>query len=190
MDSSSLSKAAIEGLLVKYTNVVKGYQYRWFTLSPGRGTLEYYIPEDKKKIHPRGSIYLAGCTVSPSDEDGQTFTTTAATGESWRLKAADAKERQFWVDKLRQVAMIHETNLESKWQPAGRSTRPEVVASFAAVRDILVQAQKGQRTVSNSIEDYSATDSELLLLKATSHATVMSLEQCFAILQSIQNQRP
>lgn len=56
--SASLSKAAIEGLLYKYTNVVKGYQYRWFTLSPGRGTLEYYVPEDKRKIHPRGSVSI------------------------------------------------------------------------------------------------------------------------------------
>lgn len=31
------------GQLCKYTNVVKGYQYRWFLLDPARGTLEYYM---------------------------------------------------------------------------------------------------------------------------------------------------
>jgi len=34
---------ATEGLLYKYTNVVKGWQYRWFVLNPSRGTLEYYM---------------------------------------------------------------------------------------------------------------------------------------------------
>jgi len=189
MSTSSLSKAAIEGLLYKYTNVVKGYQYRWFTLSPGRGTLEYYVPDDKKKIHPRGSVYLAGCTVSPSDEDSQTFTVSAVSGDSYKLKAADAKERQFWVNKLRQVALTHETNLERQCNSVN-NCQPEVASSLAAVRDILVQTQKNQRSVSNSIESFTSTDPQLLLLKATSHATVISLEQCFAILQSIQHQRP
>ena len=33
----------VEGLLYKYTNVVKGFQYRWFILDPSRGTLEYFM---------------------------------------------------------------------------------------------------------------------------------------------------
>lgn len=32
-----------EGLLYKYTNVVKGWQYRWFLLTCSRGTLEYFM---------------------------------------------------------------------------------------------------------------------------------------------------
>lgn len=32
-----------EGQLYKYTNVVKGWQYRWFVINPTRGTLEYYM---------------------------------------------------------------------------------------------------------------------------------------------------
>lgn len=36
----------VEGLLYKYTNVVKGFQYRWFILDPSRGTLEYFMVSD------------------------------------------------------------------------------------------------------------------------------------------------
>lgn len=32
-----------EGQLYKYTNVVKGWQYRWFILDPIEGTLSYYL---------------------------------------------------------------------------------------------------------------------------------------------------
>ncbi|XP_023217009.1 oxysterol-binding protein-related protein 11-like isoform X3 [Centruroides sculpturatus] len=33
----------LEGLLFKYTNVVKGWQFRWFVLNPETGYLEYYM---------------------------------------------------------------------------------------------------------------------------------------------------
>ena len=33
----------MEGQLYKYTNVVKGWQYRWFMMDPHKGTLEYYM---------------------------------------------------------------------------------------------------------------------------------------------------
>lgn len=39
--------------------------------------------------------------VSPSDEDSQTFTVNAANSEVYRLRAADARERQLWVSRLR-----------------------------------------------------------------------------------------
>lgn len=32
-----------EGQLYKYTNVVKGWQHRWFILDPIKGTLSYYL---------------------------------------------------------------------------------------------------------------------------------------------------
>ena len=34
-----------EGQLNKFTNVVKGWQYRWFILDPESGRLEYYLIE-------------------------------------------------------------------------------------------------------------------------------------------------
>jgi hypothetical protein len=37
----------VEALLYKYTNVVKGFQYRWFILDPSRGTLEYFMVSEE-----------------------------------------------------------------------------------------------------------------------------------------------
>ncbi len=32
-----------EGQLNKYTNVMKGWQFRWFVLNPDKGSLEYHV---------------------------------------------------------------------------------------------------------------------------------------------------
>jgi len=32
-----------EGQLFKYTNVVKGWQHRWFIVDPREGTLSYFL---------------------------------------------------------------------------------------------------------------------------------------------------
>lgn len=95
----------LEGQLLKFTNLVKGYQYRWVVVDPDTGVLEYYEKEDHKRLSkPRGCVSLVYATVWPSDEDSQTFVVNASTGETLRLRAADAKERQLWVNRVRAVA--------------------------------------------------------------------------------------
>lgn len=42
MATSSTSKRFIEGPLSKWTNVVNGWQYRWFVLDQNAGLLSYY----------------------------------------------------------------------------------------------------------------------------------------------------
>lgn len=50
---------------------------------------------------------------------------------------------------------------------------------------LFLQAQKNQFALTNKIEELTNTDEDLLVLKATSQATVQSLEQCFLILEAI-----
>ena len=40
--------------------------------------------------------------VSPSDEDSQSFAVHGANNETYKLRAFNAKDRQFWVSRLRQ----------------------------------------------------------------------------------------
>lgn len=40
---NALVSPRIEGLMNKYTNVMKGWQYRWFVVDAQRGFLEYYM---------------------------------------------------------------------------------------------------------------------------------------------------
>ena len=98
--------------------------------------------------------------------------------------AADAKERQYWVNKLRQVALMHENQIASR-QPAPSRASGQALASLAAVRNVLLQTQKSQRAMAEAVENMSRTDRELLVLKATSLSSVASLEACFSILQKL-----
>lgn len=65
---------------------MKGWQYRWFILSPETGELHYFLSESEKNQRPRCSIYLAGAVIAPSDEDSNTFTVNSATGKRRKTK--------------------------------------------------------------------------------------------------------
>jgi hypothetical protein len=41
--STDKLRQQFKGQLYKYTNVVKGWQYRWFILDPETGILDYYV---------------------------------------------------------------------------------------------------------------------------------------------------
>jgi len=84
-----------QGELLKWTNLVKGFQRRWFLLSTGR--LTYYL--DQSDIEARGSIKLKGSRIE--HVDSCTFVITDASGNtSFRIKAACEEMRQDWIMAL------------------------------------------------------------------------------------------
>nr|CAD7259503.1 unnamed protein product [Timema shepardi] len=111
-----------EGQLFKYTNVMKGWQYRWFVLVPEAGVLSYYLNETERMQRPRGSVHLAAAVISPSDEDSNTFTVNSATGEMFKLRASDARARHEWVSRIRAITEMHTMAIaHSEW--TSHSTR-------------------------------------------------------------------
>ncbi|XP_044294015.1 oxysterol-binding protein-related protein 11 isoform X2 [Varanus komodoensis] len=217
----------ISGYLMKYTNLVTGWQYRYFVLNNEAGLLEYFVNEQFRNQKPRGTLQLAGAVISPSDEDSHTFTVNAASGEQYKLRATDAKERQHWVSRL-QICTQHHTEAIGKNNPPlksrsfslasqgsgspGVQRRPsQNAASFfnvghhrlptgkripilqpdhlIDVREKMSQAEGQQRDLVRSIEclpasgQLSSLDQDLLMLKATSMATMNCLNDCFHILQ-------
>uniref|UniRef100_A0A8D2BCP2 Oxysterol-binding protein n=1 Tax=Sciurus vulgaris TaxID=55149 RepID=A0A8D2BCP2_SCIVU len=157
----------VYGYLMKYTNLVTGWQYRFFVLNNEAGLLEYFVNEQSRNQKPRGTLQLAGAVISPSDEDSHTFTVNAATGEQYKLRATDAKERQHWVSRL-QICTQHHTE---------------------AIGKMMSHAEGQQRDLIRRIECLptsgllSSLDQDLLMLKATSMATMNCLNDCFHILQ-------
>ncbi|XP_008287813.1 oxysterol-binding protein-related protein 11 isoform X2 [Stegastes partitus] len=165
----------IDGYLMKYTNLVTGWQYRFFVLNNEAGLLEYFVNEQSRPQKPRGMLPLAGAVISPSDEDSHTFTVNAISGEQYKLRATDAKERQHWVSRL-QICTQHHTEAMGK---------------------MMSQAQGQHRDLIQSIEGLPAApglsplDQDLLMLKATSMATMNCLNECLHILhlQQVARQR-
>ncbi|XP_065576956.1 oxysterol-binding protein-related protein 11-like isoform X2 [Artemia franciscana] len=96
-----------EGQLLKFTNVMKGWQNRWFILDPWTGVLEYYLSQQEVNLKPRGCIYLGKASVVPHEDDFTAFSIIPSSGETYKLKASDTRERQIWVDRLRAVVEIN-----------------------------------------------------------------------------------
>ncbi|KAL1021887.1 hypothetical protein UPYG_G00019320 [Umbra pygmaea] len=223
----------IDGYLMKYTNLVTGWQYRFFVLNNEAGLLEYFVNEQSRPQKPRGTLLLAGAVISPSDEDSHTFTVNAISGEQYKLRAADAKERQHWVSRL-QICTQHHTEAMGKTIPPTKSRSFSVAsqgsassplsqrrpsqghnaASFCSMnqlnrgsslyssrrsllpdhlldaREMMCQAQDQHRDLIQTIEGLppavgspSPLDQDLLMLKATSMATMNCLNDCLHILQ-------
>ncbi|XP_078408481.1 oxysterol-binding protein-related protein 11 isoform X2 [Cetorhinus maximus] len=219
----------VYGYLMKYTNLVTGWQYRFFVLNNEAGLLEYFVNEQSRNQKPRGTLQLAGAVISPSDEDSHTFTVNAAIGEQYKLRATDAKERQHWVSRL-QICTQHHTEAIGKNNPPLKSrsfslasqgsNSPGVqrrasqnAATFFGVthhkglglskrshtlqpdylvdvREKMNQAEGQHKDLVRTIEglppfgeQISALDQDLLMLKATTMATMNCLNECFHILQ-------
>uniref|UniRef100_A0A2K6TQT4 Oxysterol-binding protein n=1 Tax=Saimiri boliviensis boliviensis TaxID=39432 RepID=A0A2K6TQT4_SAIBB len=98
---------ALEGVLSKYTNLLQGWQNRYFVLDFEAGILQYFVNEQSKHQKPRGALSLSGAIVSLSDEAPHMLVVYSANGEMFKLRAADAKEKQFWVTQLRACAKYH-----------------------------------------------------------------------------------
>ncbi|XP_077347587.1 oxysterol-binding protein-related protein 10 [Lithobates pipiens] len=222
-------RQVIEGLLSKYTNLIQGWQNRYFILDFESGILQYFVTEASKNQKPRGSLSLAGSLVSQSDEAPFMIVVYSANGEVYKLKAADSKELQFWLIPLQACAKYHTETKSSLSQrarsfsllPHGTSsssspgsqrhvalTGPSVVTithhkSPAAarrsknqnpthlheVKEVMAEVEGQQKNLVHAIESLSgsgplsALDQDLLLLKATSAATLGCLGECLHLLQ-------
>ena len=64
----------IQGPLSKWTNVVKGWQYRWFVLDKINGCLSYYISREQMiKETKRGCVKLRSAVLEIDDSDETAF---------------------------------------------------------------------------------------------------------------------
>ncbi len=71
------ANSTMEGPLSKWTNVMKGWQYRWFVLDDAQGLFSYYTSRDKMvRGVRRGCVRMRGAVIGIDDEDEATFTVT------------------------------------------------------------------------------------------------------------------
>ena len=118
MESKDQLEPAIQepimGNLLKWTNVVKGWQLRYFLLSPETGMLHYYLSEDRvTEGVPRGTLQLHSAIVQPSEGDQCMFAIFPNTGDPYRLRAANVKERHLWMERIRQVVYKHTSDFKN-----------------------------------------------------------------------------
>lgn len=225
----------VEGLLSKYTNLIQGWQNRYFVLNCELGVLQYFVNEQCKGQKPRGVLHLSGAVISPSDEVSHMFIVQAANGELYKLRAGDSKERFYWVNQLQASAKHTDSNAKvtpsvrarslsllppgaSNSAPLGnqkqqthsgpgivsithhkspaitRRAKTQCPGRLVDVKEMMSQAEGQLKNLVHSIESLpssgplSALDQDLLLLKATSAATMSCLGDCLSILQQSAQQ--
>ena len=65
----------MEGTLSKWTNVMKGWQYRYFVLDDNAGLFSYYTSREKMmRGARRGCVRLRGALIGIDDEVSFNFT--------------------------------------------------------------------------------------------------------------------
>uniref|UniRef100_UPI003AAAB304 oxysterol-binding protein-related protein 10 n=1 Tax=Centroberyx gerrardi TaxID=166262 RepID=UPI003AAAB304 len=102
------SKRHLEGVLNKYTNLLQGWQNRYFVLDPEVGQLQYYLNEHSgSQRPPRGSLPLLGASVVSGDEFPHMFTVHSVNGDAYKLRASDAQEQQLWMTQLQLCSRRH-----------------------------------------------------------------------------------
>ncbi|KAK5883490.1 hypothetical protein CesoFtcFv8_019817 [Champsocephalus esox] len=253
-------KRQLEGVLSKYTNLIQGWQNRYFVLDPELGQLQYFVNEQGKSQKPRGSLPLIGASVTPTDEAPHMFVVNSVNGELYKLRASDAKEQQFWIHQLQACARRHSdssakvrklkgsdehlsveragggqellgsstsgrtrsfsllphltpssspgsqrhlshaaspgnivTITHHKSPAAARRAKSLYPERLLEVKEVMSQAEGQQKNLVQTIDSLpprgplSCLDQDLLLLKATSAATLSCLGECLNILQKTQS---
>uniref|UniRef100_A0A0N4Z270 Oxysterol-binding protein n=1 Tax=Parastrongyloides trichosuri TaxID=131310 RepID=A0A0N4Z270_PARTI len=102
----------MEGPLSKWTNLVHGWQYRWFVLQDD--ILVYYTSREKMlRRQQRGCIRLRGATIGIDGVNNSLFT-VSVDNKIFHLQGRDQNERDKWVRALEKT--IH--NLCGYYKPA------------------------------------------------------------------------
>ncbi|XP_042214451.1 oxysterol-binding protein-related protein 9-like isoform X2 [Homarus americanus] len=109
--------AVMEGPLSKWTNVMKGWQYRWFVLDDSAGLLSYYTSKEKMvRGARRGCVRLKGAVVGIDDDDDSTFTITVD-AKTFHFQAHDPDEREKWIRGLEDTIVRHTPSIR-RWDPS------------------------------------------------------------------------
>lgn len=114
-----IMSTTMEGSLSKWTNVVNGWQYRWFVLDDNAGLLSYYTSKEKMmRGARRGCVRLKGAVIGIDDEDDSTFTITTSSSKddpkTFHFQTRNGEERERWVRALEDTILRHS---HARWDP-------------------------------------------------------------------------
>ncbi|XP_076440385.1 oxysterol-binding protein-related protein 9-like isoform X2 [Babylonia areolata] len=175
--------AVTEGPLSKWTNVMKGWQYRWFVLDSISGILSYYTSKEKMvKGTRRGCVRLSGAIIGIDDEDDSTFTITVDQ-KTFHFQARDSDERERWITALERAI---EKQLSSASQKSHHLITPEqfehkLMETDAYLQLLIEQNETVQRRI-NGCEDV-ATKENYSVINVTADAMIDAIKHAIVMLQ-------
>lgn len=174
----------MEGSLSKWTNVVNGWQYRWFVLDDNAGLLSYYTSKEKMmRGARRGCVRLRGAIIGIDDEDDSTFTITTNSckddPKTFHFQTRNGEERERWVRALEDTILRHS---HTRWDPKKSPPKQDFdrkVAEADVYLQLLIEQIKLIEGKRNAAEDeekqkkYSAILSQAnAMLNSVKHTIV------------------
>ncbi|XP_035638120.1 oxysterol-binding protein-related protein 9 isoform X2 [Oncorhynchus keta] len=176
--------SVMEGPLSKWTNVMKGWQYRWFVLDYNAGLLSYYTSKDKMmRGSRRGCVRLRGAVIGIDDEDDSTFTITVDQ-KTFHFQARDADEREKWIHALEGTILRHTLQLqeaETGFVPSVQDFERKLAEADAYLQILIDQLKLFDEKIKDCKEDESRRKIENL--KETTYSMVESIKHCIVLLQ-------
>ncbi|XP_003340121.1 oxysterol-binding protein-related protein 9 isoform X10 [Monodelphis domestica] len=174
----------MEGPLSKWTNVMKGWQYRWFVLDYNAGLLSYYTSKDKMmRGSRRGCVRLRGAVIGIDDEDDSTFTITVDQ-KTFHFQARDADEREKWIQALEETILRHTLQLQgvdSGFVPSVQDFDKKLTEADAYLQILIDQLKLFDNKLQNCKDDDQRKKIETL--KETTNNMVESIKHCIVLLQ-------
>ncbi|XP_058408374.1 oxysterol-binding protein-related protein 9 isoform X1 [Diceros bicornis minor] len=179
----------MEGPLSKWTNVMKGWQYRWFVLDYNAGLLSYYTSKDKMmRGSRRGCVRLRGAVIGIDDEDDSTFTITVDQ-KTFHFQARDADEREKWIHALEETILRHTLQLQgldSGFVPSVQDFDKKLTEADAYLQILIEQLKLFDDKLQNCKDDEQRKKIETL--KETTNNMVESIKHCIVLLQIAKDQ--
>ncbi|CAH1773458.1 unnamed protein product [Owenia fusiformis] len=175
----------MEGPLSKWTNVMKGWQYRWFVLDQNSGQLSYYTSKNNMmRGDRRGCVKLKGAVIGIDDEDDSTFTVTSADMKTFHFQARDFDEREKWIDALEEAILRHSQPLK-KWEKSlgvSPADFDKKLAETDAYLQLLIDQVKNLEERINQCEDMQARE-QYNVIKITAESMIESIKHSIVMIQ-------
>lgn len=122
----------------------------------------------------------------PSEDDSLVFSVNPITGDGYKLRATDTRQKQEWINRLRLLAEDQtERKKHSSTNRLLHKNRQSGV--LANVNGMLTTAAEHQLNLARAIEDLPNSEcflKEMLELKATSQAVLFALDNSVGIVRN------
>nr|XP_006816195.1 PREDICTED: oxysterol-binding protein-related protein 9-like [Saccoglossus kowalevskii] len=183
--------AAMEGPLSKWTNVMKGWQYRWFVLDPQTGLLSYYTSKEKMmRGSRRGCVRLKGKRKLRKGKKKKTHSHHNVHYDRLhhpvhRLAARDAEERGKWVNGLEETIVRHSQprwcDVSSTGVPTLEDFDKKLVEADAYLQILIDQCNALEIKIEKCQDEEEKKKYESL--KDAAHNLLESIKQSIVLLQ-------
>ncbi|XP_014216162.1 oxysterol-binding protein-related protein 9 isoform X2 [Copidosoma floridanum] len=191
-----MSTSTMEGSLSKWTNVVNGWQYRWFVLDDNAGLLSYYTSKEKMmRGARRGCVRLKGAIIGIDDEDDSTFTITTSSSKddpkTFHFQTRNGEERERWVRALEDTILRHSHSCWDPRKPPPKQDFDRKVAEADVYLQLLIDQIKKIEQRQRDLEEMQQEEEEEQ--SAESDANTKSqrfasiLRQANAMLNSVKH---